>query len=45
MEEKRNVYKILVGKPKWKILTGKPTHSWEDNIRMDLSETVWEIVD
>jgi len=32
----------LVGKPKGKRLLGRPRHRWEDNIRMDLREIVWE---
>jgi len=28
-----------------KILVRKPRHKWEDNIRMDLREMVWEGVD
>jgi hypothetical protein len=40
MGEVRNVYKILVGNPAEKRSLGKPSRSWEDNIKMDL----WEIV-
>jgi len=36
MEEKRDAYKILVGKREGKIPLGRPWHRWEDNIRMDL---------
>jgi hypothetical protein len=36
MGEKRNSYRILVGKPKRKRPLGRPTCRWEDNIRMDL---------
>jgi uncharacterized short protein YbdD (DUF466 family) len=43
--EIRNAYKILVGKPDWKKLLGKPRHSWKDNIRMDLREIGRECVD
>jgi len=45
MGEMRYAYKILVGKPEGKRPCGIPMHSWEDNIRMDLREIVWEIVD
>jgi hypothetical protein len=38
MGEKRNAYRILVGKPKGKRSLGRPRHRWEDNIRMDLRE-------
>jgi len=34
--EKRDVYRILVGKHKGKRPLGRPTHRWEGNIKMDL---------
>jgi hypothetical protein len=36
MEEERNVYRVLVGKPEGKRSLGRPRHRWEDGIRMDL---------
>jgi hypothetical protein len=40
--EKRNVYRILVGKPEGKRPLGKPRHGWVDDIKMDLREgVVW----
>jgi hypothetical protein len=30
--EKRNAYRILVGKPEGKRSLGRPRHRWEDNI-------------
>jgi hypothetical protein len=36
--EKRNAYRILVGKPEGKRPLGRPRLRWEDNIRMDLRE-------
>jgi hypothetical protein len=33
--EKRNAYRILVGKPKGKRPLGRPRRRWEDNIQMD----------
>jgi hypothetical protein len=30
-----------VGEPKGKIPLGRPTHRWEDNIKIDLRETGW----
>jgi hypothetical protein len=30
--EKRNAYRIFVGKPKGKRTLGRPRHRWEDNI-------------
>jgi len=35
----------VVGKPEGKRLLGRPMCRWEDNIRMDLREIVWEVVD
>jgi hypothetical protein len=34
--EKRNVYRILVGKQEGKRPLGKPRHKWVNNIKMDL---------
>jgi hypothetical protein len=39
MGEMRNVYKILVGKPKGKRPLGRHRSRWENNIKMDLKET------
>jgi hypothetical protein len=38
MGEKRNVYRLLVGKPEGKRRLGKPRRRWMDNIKMDLLE-------
>ena len=38
MEQSRNAYRVLVGKPERKRPLGRPRHRWEDNIRMDLRE-------
>ena len=35
MEEDRNSFKILTGKPIGKISLGRPRRMWEENIRMD----------
>jgi hypothetical protein len=40
-----NAYKILVGKPEGKRSHGRTMRRWEDNIRMDLRVTEWEVVD
>jgi hypothetical protein len=37
-EEKKKVYRLLVGKPKGKRPLGRPRRRWVDNIRMDLGE-------
>jgi hypothetical protein len=36
--EKRNTYRILVGKPEGKRPLGRSRRGWSDNIRMDLRE-------
>jgi hypothetical protein len=41
MREKRNAYRILVGKPEGKRPLGRLRHRWEDNIEMDLREIGW----
>ena len=38
MEQSRNAYRILVGKPESKRRLGRPRRRWEDNIKMDLRE-------
>jgi hypothetical protein len=43
--EKRNAYRILVGKPERKKLIGRPRIRWEDNIRMYLRERGWGGID
>jgi hypothetical protein len=45
MGEKRNVYRLLVGKPRGKRLLGRPRRRWIDNIKMDLLEMGLSIVD
>jgi hypothetical protein len=39
MEEMKNPYKNLVGKPEGRKPLRRPRHRWEDNIKMDLRET------
>jgi hypothetical protein len=45
MGEKRNAYRILVGKPEGKTPLGRPRRMWVDNIKMDLREIGWVGVD
>jgi hypothetical protein len=41
MGEKRNAYRILLGKPEAKGPLGRPRRRWENNIIMDLREMGW----
>jgi hypothetical protein len=45
MGEKRNVYRLLVGKPEGKRSLGRPRCMWIDNIKMDLLEIGVSVVD
>jgi hypothetical protein len=45
MGEKRNAYRLLVGKPEGKRPLGRPRRRWVNNIRMDLGEVEWGGVD
>jgi hypothetical protein len=45
MEETRNAYKILVGKPEGKRPLGRPRRRWVDNIKIDLREIEWDSMD
>ena len=38
MDQSRNEYRVLEGKPERKRPLGRPKRRWEDNIRMDLRE-------
>jgi hypothetical protein len=44
MGEKRNVYRLLVGKPEGKRTLGRPRRRWIDNIKMDLLEIALNVV-
>jgi hypothetical protein len=41
MGEKRNAYRLLVGKPEGRKPLGRPRRRWVDNIRMCLVELGW----
>jgi hypothetical protein len=43
--EIRNAYKIVVGKCEGKRPLIRPRHRWEDNIKMDLGEIVFKVMD
>jgi hypothetical protein len=44
MEQEKNVYRVLMGKPEGKIPLERPRRRWEDGIRMDLREIGWRSV-
>jgi hypothetical protein len=45
MGEKRNVYRLLVGKPEGKTPLGRPRRKWIGNFKMDLLEIGLNVVD
>jgi hypothetical protein len=42
MGEKRNTYRILLGKPEGKKLLGRPRRTWVYNIKVYLTEIRWD---
>jgi hypothetical protein len=45
MGEKRNAYRILMGKPEGKRILGRPRRRWAGNIKMNLREIGWDGID
>jgi hypothetical protein len=45
MGEKRNAYRILMGKPEGKRSLGRPRRRWVDNIKIDLTDIGWDGMD
>jgi hypothetical protein len=43
--EMKNAYNILPEKPEEKRTLGRPRRRWKYNIRMDLREIAWKVVD
>jgi hypothetical protein len=43
--EKRNAYRILVGEPEGKSPLGRPRCRLVNNIKMDLREIRWDVMD
>jgi hypothetical protein len=44
MGEKKNAYRILVGKSEGERPLGRPRHRWEDNVLMDLMGVGWVLL-
>jgi hypothetical protein len=45
MGDKRNAYRVLVGKPEVKTPLGRPKRRWVDNNKVDLREIGWGSMD
>jgi hypothetical protein len=45
MEERRDIYRVLVGKPEGKRPLGRPGRRWENNIKIDLQEVGCGVID
>jgi hypothetical protein len=45
MRAPRNACRILVGKPEGKRPLGRPRHRWVGNIKTDLREIGWDVMD
>jgi hypothetical protein len=45
MREKGNAYRILVGIPQGKRPLGRPRRRWVNNIKMDLRDIGWHVMD
>jgi hypothetical protein len=41
----RGAYRILVGKPDGKRPLGRPRRIWEDNIKINIQEVGWGVLD
>jgi hypothetical protein len=43
--QKKNAYRFFVRKPEGKRPLGKSRRKWEDNIKMDLREIIWDDIE
>jgi hypothetical protein len=43
--ERRNAYRLLVEMPERKKPLGRPRRRWVDNIKINLREIYWDVVD
>jgi hypothetical protein len=44
MDEKKNAFRVLVGRPGGRRPLGRHRRRWEDNIKIDLKDIGWEAV-
>jgi hypothetical protein len=45
MGEMTNTHKMLVRNPEEKRHLGRPRYRWDDNVKMDLRQIGWDVVD
>jgi len=45
MGERKNICRVLMGKPEGKRPLGRPRRRWEDNIKMDFQEMACGVMD
>lgn len=45
MVEKKISYKLLVGKTEGKRSLGRPWRAWKDNIKINLKDVGWKVVE
>jgi hypothetical protein len=45
MGEREGAERVLVGKPEGRRLLGRPRRRWENNIRVDIRELGWGVMD
>jgi hypothetical protein len=43
MGQRRDAYRVLVGKPEERRSLGRPRRRWENNIKMDLQDVGWGV--